>query len=145
MTTVSDIRVAVLNLLKGKYPTYKRYGNEVTEGFDKPSFFVSIQPTINSNESVNFKKYGYSIVITYFQEKAKETDNMQKVAEIEELFGYQMPVKNKLINITNYDYQFVGNNNNILQITVDVEFYDAIKRIPTEPNVNELKLNVEER
>ena len=145
MITALDIRIAVMDLLKKQYPTYKRYGNEVTEGFDKPSFFVSIQPTLNSNESVNFKKYGYSIIITYFQSIKKEIDNMQKAAQIEELFGFQMPVKDRLINITDYDYQFVGNDSNILQITVNVEFYDEIKRTPTEPNVNELNLNIEKR
>ena len=70
---------------------------------------------------------------------------MQKAAQIEELFGFQMPVKDRLINITDYDYQFVGNDSNILQITVNVEFYDEIKRTPTEPNVNELNLNIEKR
>lgn len=145
MITPLDVRTSVFGLLKEAYPKYKRYGHEVVEGFDKPSFFVSIMPITNSNESVNFKFYSYSIMITYFQSKADEIDNLIKVAEIEKLFGYQMPVKDSLINITDYSYDFVGERKNILQITVDVEFYDDIDKKNTSQVADKLYLRQEKR
>lgn len=145
MITPLDIRTSALDLLKRKYPKYKRYGNEVVEGFDKPSFFVSIMPIANSNTSVNFKFYSYSIMITYFQKEPHEIDNLTKAAEIETLFGYQMKVKDRLINITDYSYDFVGNNKNILQITIDVEFYDDIDKKDNSQVANKLYLRQEKR
>ncbi|MBU5331415.1 hypothetical protein KQI61_04335 [Anaerocolumna aminovalerica] len=145
MITPLDIRTSALGLLKKKYPKCKRYGNEVMEGFDKPSFFMSIMPITNSNASVNFKFYSYSIIITYFPKEPDEIDSLTKAAEIEILFGYQMKVKDRLINITDYSYDFVGNNKNILQITIDVEFYDDIDKKDNSKIADKLYLRKEKR
>ncbi len=145
MITPLDIRVSAFGLLRQAYPKYKVYGNEVKECFSKPSFFVSVMPVANSNESVNFKFYSYSIIITYFQAKADEIDSLNKVAEIEKLFGYQMPVKDRLINVTDCGYDFAGEHKNILQITVDIEFYDDIDKKDNSKIADKLYLNQEKR
>ncbi len=140
----TDIYTAVNLLLKSKYPSYKTYGHEVTEGYKKPSFFVDLIPRGISNESINFKKYAYTIMITYFQETVDEIDNLKKVDEIQELFGYKLRVKESLFNITDFSYDFVGEFTNVLQIRVDFDYTEYNERIRG-PVANEININLEKR
>lgn len=140
----TDIYTAVNLLLKSKYPAYKTYGHEVTEGYTKPSFFVELIPRKISNDSINFKKYAYTIMITYFQKTADEIDNLKKVDEIQELFGYKIRVKEELFNITDFTYDFVGEYTNVLQISIDFDYTEYNERIRG-PVANEININFEKR
>lgn len=140
----TDICTTVNLLLKSKYPSYKTYGHEVVEGFDKPSFFVNLVPNTISNESVNYKKYSYSIVITYFQDRPNEIDNLNKADEIQALFGYHLKVGDKLLAITDFDYEFVGEYTNILQMSFEMEYMEYNQKQQPE-TATELNLKVEKR
>lgn len=131
MIEIIDIYASVNNLLKQKYKDIKRYCNDVKGGFEKPSFFVSIITRANKNESINFKFKQYSIVITYFQKNKDEIDNLKKISEIEELFGNCIEVKDRYVRVTDLESDFAGEENNILQVTIDIEFYDEILRKET--------------
>jgi hypothetical protein len=141
MIKLTDIYKAVSGLLKEKYG-YKIYGHEVTEGYKKPSFFVDITPNAISNESTFYKKYAYTIIITYFQETADEIDNLTKVDEIQELFGNNLKLNEETsINLSDYDYEFVGINTNILQMSIETEFYDKIPVSDNHEIAENLNLN----
>lgn len=140
----TDIYAAINFLLKSKYPQYKTQGHEVTEGYKKPSFFVDLIPRSITNESVNFKKYSYTAMVTYFQETADEIDNLTKVDEIQELFGYHLKVGSELFPITGYSYDFVGEYTNILQISVDFEYIEYNEK-QQKPVAGEITIKVEKR
>lgn len=124
MIKKTDIYEAVILLLQNQYPTYKTYGHEVTEGYEKPAFFVDLIPRSISNDSINYKSYAYTIIITYFQDEANEADNLKKADELQELFGYKLKVKEELFNITNYSYEFIGQNTNVLQVKVNFDYIE---------------------
>lgn len=128
MIKLLDIYTAVNQLLKTKYPTYKIHGHKVIEGFSTPSFFVDLIPVAMSNETYNYKRYAYTIQITYFQKTVNEIDNLQKIDEIQDLFGYKLAVLDRKITVTDFDYNFVGDNTNRLQFLIDIEFYQQIER-----------------
>lgn len=140
----TDIYTAINLLLKSRYPDYKTYGHEVIEGYKKPSFFVDLVPKNVSNESVRFKKYTYTINITYFQEVANEIDNLKKTDEMQELFGYHLKVGNEFLAITDFTYDFIGENTNILQLSFSMEYieYNKKQQIVT---ANEIAINIEKR
>jgi hypothetical protein len=147
MIKLVDIYTSVNKLLYSKYPktTYKIYGHEVTEGYKTPSFFVDLIPKSILKESINYKKNTYTITITYFQSTANEIDNLTKADEIKELFGYHLTIDDRKALITDYSYDFVGENTNVLQVSIDIEYFEANERVDTHVTANNLILNEEKR
>lgn len=144
MIRITDIYASVSALLKGEYG-YKIYGNEVLEGFKKPSFFVQLLPVTVSNASTNFHEESYSIIITYFQAQPDSLDNYKKVDRIRELFGQKLRIGERFVNVTDFSFNFAGNNDDVLQITVEIEFLNGIRKIDTNPKVREVNINKEMR
>lgn len=143
MTTPADIFTAICGMLKEKYG-FKTYGHEVTEGYSKPSFFVDIRPVKSSNTSVFYKEYAYSIAITYFPVKNDEIDNLTKAMELQNLFGYNITLKSgTIINISDYDYEFIGEKTDILQFSMDTEFCEKNAIPDTHEIAAEINLNSE--
>ncbi|ROR28368.1 hypothetical protein EDD66_105310 [Mobilisporobacter senegalensis] len=136
----ADIYNAVSTLLYSKYPTYKVYGHEVVEGYEKPSFFIDLLPKKNLNESINFKTKAYKILITYFPEDLNEIDNLTKADEIIELFGYKLVVSGNKIPVTDSNYEFVGENTNTLQVVIEIEYLESNNRTNSSVIANELIL-----
>lgn len=127
MIKLTDIYTAVGGLLRSKY-NYAVNQDESKEGFEKPSFFVQLKPKTMSNESIHYKRYEFTIIITYFQEVYNEIDNYIKIDEIQELFGNHIRInENEAIHINDYDYDFIGTKTNILQISLEIEFYKHLE------------------
>jgi hypothetical protein len=143
MIKLTDIYTAVTGLLIEKYK-YEVYGHEVVEGYQKPSFFVNIKPKTISSGSVFYKKLAYTINITYFQETTDEIDNLIKIEELQVLFGNNLKINtNSSINISEYDYDFVGENSNILQLSMETEFFNKLDYIDNYETATKLTINYE--
>lgn len=145
MTRLTDIYAAVNALLIKRYPNIKVHGKEVREGYKKPSFFVSFTPIENSNHSVNFRYKKYDIVVVYFQEQSDEIDNLEKIDEMEELFGNGFKVGERYIHVDEFEHEYIGEDDNILQFTVTIEFYDDIEKEETSDMMSEIVMNQEMR
>lgn len=128
MTKLIDIYKAVNELLSEKYPEIKIYGKEVKEEFDRPAFFVSFKPVIIENQSVNFRYKKYDIEIVYFQKNIDEIDNMEKVDELTALFGKVIKVNDSYIHVLDFDHEYIGEDDDILQITFNIDFIDWIQK-----------------
>jgi hypothetical protein len=143
---LTDIYKATDLLLKSKYgASMKYYGNDTVEGYTKPCFFISIIPVINSNDSINFKTKAFTIMITYHQSIINEIDNLQKADEIINLIGYFLNVNGRKICVTNSDYEFIGENNNVLQISFNIEYIEANTREDSSTIAQTLNINEEMR
>lgn len=142
MIKLLDLYGAVKNQLTKTYK-YEVYGHEVIEDFQKPSFFISILPKKIENESIHLQDCGYSILITYHQKQVNQIDNLQKIDELKELFGYKLAVCDRFLTITDFDYDFVGNHLNILQFSFEIEYLDSNEKKETHQMMQEMKLNIE--
>ena len=142
LITLTDLYTAANALLQTKYGVaeYHYYGQEVREGYKTPSFFVDIIPKICSNESINYKHKAFTIMITYFPKVTSEIDNLTKANEIIELFGYILPVKERKIPVTDTSYDFAGNNNDVLQVSIEIEYYEAVERPDTSKIASEVNI-----
>jgi hypothetical protein len=145
MIKLTDLYAAINTLLDSKYPYIKIYGNEVKEGYNKPSFFVELRPKKGSNDSINFKSKAFTIIITYFQKKQDEIDNLTKADEIIDLFGYKLPVNGRKIAVTDSNYEFVGENSDILQVSIEIEYLETIEKTDQGVTAGSLILNEEKR
>lgn len=145
MILLADIYESITDLLKNKYVNYSTHGHEVTENFSKPCFFVNFASKSITNESANYKKMSYTIIITYYPQEPNEVDNLNKIDEIRELLNFKLKVKERFINITDYAFEFIGDNTNTLQIKIVVEYYETIEREDNHMIAGTLKTNLEKR
>lgn len=140
----ADIKATVNDLLYSKYPEseYTIYGKEVKEGYDTPAFFTEIIDGGSHNESKNYAQGRFIVQITYFQKVKSELDQLNKADEIKELFGLYLSIGNRRLGIKEFSYDFVGEYSDILQISVDFEYYENTKKEDTSEKATELDLAI---
>lgn len=140
MIAPKDLKKAYLELLRKEFPNIRLYGTATVEGYTLPSFFVrfiglSVANKITKNVTSNV----YLCETTYFQHESNEADGLEKVERIRGAVGDYLTVGEKKILIKDFDYSFTGKNNDIVQITFQIEFYakaDKLKK-PGEDNLME--------
>lgn len=145
LTKLIDIYTAINGLLGERYHDIKIYGKEVKEGFDKPAFFVSLDTVNNENQSVNFRYKKYDVLIVYFQDKKDEIDNFEKIDELIDLFGNTIKVKDRYIRVIEYDHEYIGEDDDILQFTFTIEYFDDVEKEEKHQTMSELVINEEMR
>ena len=86
MISVVELKKALVDVIRSKYgKSYKYYGIEVTEGYEKPSFFTQIVPVEMENVTTNFADSAYSFVVTYFQKKSMKRMPFKRYLNFEKL------------------------------------------------------------
>lgn len=140
MLSTLDIRKAVVNTLKSKY-SYKIYGREVIEGFERPSFFVDIVSQFNYI-TTNIQYVQTTITITYFQKQFNALDNEKVFDELKNLFGMKINVLDRKLTIMNPRIEYTGENMEIMQYVFDLNYYDEIiKPVENYDLMQELNIN----
>ena len=139
MISIVDLKAALNGVIQNKYgSSYKYYGIEITEGYEKPSFFTQLLPVNLNPITTNFSEKRFSFIITYFSKKVDEEDALSKVSELMDAFGLKVKVKDRYVNVSEFEYEFVGEKSNILQMSLNVSFMDEIKKEETRQLMNEL-------
>lgn len=143
--TLIELKKALIEKMKTKYPesTYRYYGIEVVEGYQKPSFFTQLKPITLDFSNRNSTENVLTFYITYFQKEINEADMLRKVDELRELFGQYLMVGKRAVDISNFDFDYAGNDKNILEISFDLEFFGKIETKNTAPTITEVETKVE--
>lgn len=131
-------------MLKGRYPPpqYKIYGKEIREGYDAPCFFTEILDRGSRAETRNFAKGGFTIKITYFQAEKNELDQLEKVDEIKDLFGLIFYVGDRKLTIGDFSHDYIGEYQDILQISVEIDYKENTQKEDTAPVAREIGVEV---
>ena len=129
MITYTDVIAAVNSLLKTKYTEIKRYGRETVDKAVPPYFFVELVPGNIVRESKNMFHNSCSVKITYNSKVHDDADNLTKVQEIWELLGMTINIKDRKLLVLDYDHDYAGTNNNILQIGFRLDWYESTEYI----------------
>lgn len=137
-----EIKKAVNQLLKEHYPEIGRYGKEIREGYQTPCFFTEIIDNGSRTESKNFARGSFTIKITYFQEKQNELDQLKKLDELKELFELVFLVGNRHLIIQEFSHDYIGEYSDILQISVDISYYENVRKEEKEEIASEFKLKI---
>lgn len=128
MIALTELKKGMIAVLRELYPKgYKFYGNEVVEGYDKPSFFTQLIPVTMENVTQHTTNNTMLFVITYFQKNKDEADNFKKITEIRKAFGLKVEIADRQINVEEMDFQFIGEEGNILQIQVTINYIDDME------------------
>lgn len=115
-------------MLVKEYPDYKVYGKEIKEGYATPSFFTEIIDKGSRAETRNFTTGGFTVKITYFQKEKNELDQLKKVDEIKSLFGLIFLVGERRLTVGEYSHDYIGEYNDILQISIDLDYKENIQK-----------------
>ncbi|NNJ32648.1 phage tail terminator family protein [Lacrimispora defluvii] len=130
MIEYQELICALNGLLGNKFPDIQKYGNDTTEGWKKPYFFIECIPGVTTYETINFAKRSCVLKITYYQETVNEPDQLHKVEEIRKLIGMKFCVGSRKLDVKGYNHDYVGEYNNILQISVELDWYENLCQPP---------------
>lgn len=137
MITVFDIKKSYNELLKRLFE-FPVYGNEVKEGYKRPSFFVQILPIRDSPKSIHETMRSYSVVTTFLQEKVDEVQQLSVYERIKNELGLCLIVNSRHLPIDDIGFQMVGEYSNILQISFSISFVDILKVKDTDETMREI-------
>lgn len=125
-----------------KYPEFKIYGIDIKEGYKAPAFFTEILDKGSKAETRNFAKGGFTVKITYFQKAKNELDQLKKVDEIKDLFGLIFFVGERRLTVGEYSHDYIGEYSDILQISIDIDYKENIKKEDTAPIAAEATVDI---
>ena len=142
--TLTELKKAMVSQLKTLYPDkqYKYYGVEVKEGYKRPCFFTKLEPvdTERVTCSTNFTRCNF--YITYLQPLCDEGDILQKADEIQKLFGGYVRVGERAADVTGFHFAMVGNDRDIMEISIDIEFFSRIERMEKEEIMDSISMKL---
>lgn len=143
MITPIDIKKSIVSALKEKYKRLPIYGADVKEGLKMPSFFVQLLPSTVETENINSFRSDYLLVITYFQKTKDEADMLKCAFTIQQMFAKRFRVKDRSLEVKDFNYDFTGEHDDILQINITLSYLDAWEKEEKEPQMKELLMNSE--
>lgn len=138
MLSLTDIKTAANELLK-EATGLKIYGKEVTENYSTPSLFVEIISKPFRGKHEGFAKSGFGLKIVYLQTTPDEMKQLQMIDTVKAAFGMVFTVKDRHLTVGEITYDFIGEKENILQISVDFDFYENSTTSPAEEIAGEVE------
>lgn len=141
--TLKELKTGLLALLMGKYPRgqYHYYSQAVVEGYKRPAIFTQLKPTLMEPVNYNTRKNMVSFYITLMPKKVDEAEALDMIEEIRNLFGLSVTVGGRAVDVTGFDFDFIGSDRNIPEISIDLEWYDRIEHVHKEPPMEALEIN----
>ena len=128
----ADVIRTVNGLLKVKYPEITRYGNDTVDKVVPPYFFVECVPVGAEHATKNMMHKGCAVLITYMQRTPDQMDNLKKAEEIGELLGMTIRIGRRELLVLRYSHEYIGDQNNILQISFALDWWEDTQRAATE-------------
>ena len=106
------------------------YSDEVLEEFTMPCFFVKLLMS-SEMQTKNFIKRNVTIIATYFPSNEDKDEEHYLTAFDKFLLLFQMgfPVGDRYLHVDDIQQDRVGEEDDILQITMDITFMDTTGRI----------------
>ncbi len=135
ITTYQMIISAVNTLLASEYPSVKRYGNATVDKAVPPYFFVECIPAAIQRETKMTMHKGCTIKITYIQRVKNDVDALAKIEGICGLLGMVFTVNGRKLLVLDYDHEYIGENNDIPQISFRLDWYEKTTPADTEPKM----------
>ena len=134
MMTLADIKKKCLEVMKEHYPTteYKYYSNAVVERFERPCFFTELTIDQSDVASSGAERFLGNFSIEILQDVIDEAKVLEMAITLKKAFGRYIMVtlgdttEERTVRVKDFDYEFVGTENNVPTITVDLEWYDCI-------------------
>lgn len=143
MIGYEDIKAAITAEINRIFPGIPVYGLDTVEGYSKPCFFLDIIPE-TSEGNINFKHKYCTVTITKVQRAADEADALDFFQKIEQAFYLKLAVKDRKINTNRFAPAWLGEFGNVPTITFEMEWYEAVERVISQPIIEKVYTNLTE-
>ena len=120
---------------------YKYYSMDVVEGFDRPCFFTQLKPVDTNPQNFNTRNNILTFYITHFQKEVDEYEMLSVIDQLRNLFGLAVKIGDRAVKVDNFEWDYVGTDRNIVEISVDIQWMDKIERVETEEIVEKIQTN----
>lgn len=147
MLSVIDIIRSLTELISTKYPQYKITDADVSEGFEKPCFFIDVEDVQTSWEASDYLRESSNIKIVFFAEDLYtgflELLDMKNNLTI--LFNDPLLVSD---GKTEYYVSLLNTNSELFKsdkvLTFDItaDLIQKVERVENNPNMEELSVNI---
>lgn len=135
----------MLKLLKTEYleETYQYYSMAVVENYERPCFFTQLLPVDMRPENYNSRRNEVVFYITILLDEADEARMLDMIQRIRDLFGLNVMIGDKSVNVTDFDWNYAGTDRNIPELSVSLEWLDRIEHKNDAPVVERVITNNE--
>ena len=130
MILYQEIAKAVTMIIKEVFPNAIVYGDEVREGYKKPSFFIDIMPVNSINHTKSIKEEQLLITVSYFSDTTDSLKNFQVMQQLKVAIGQVLCVDNRTLTIQEMTTEKVGEDGDIYQITFDINYFELANNEP---------------
>ena len=139
--TLKELKSGIVTLIKSQFPNIKIYSMAVVENYKRPSFFMQLKPTTMEPENYNSRRNRVSLYIDYLQKAIDEGDQLDVIDGLRDLFGLSIKIGDRAVDVVGFDYDYIGTDRNIPEISIDLEWFDRIDHPVTEPIMESMALN----
>ena len=143
--TIIEVKKGLLDKMKTVFPEseFHYYSAAVVEAYERPCFFTRLIVIDVRPANFNTKKIQAAFYIEYRQESDDEVDNLKVIEKLEELFELSVEIKDRAVKVNNMEYDFVGQNRNIAEVTFDIEWYKDIGHLEKLPLMESADFNTD--
>jgi hypothetical protein len=113
----------------------------VREAYERPSFFTLLKPVNMAANNYNTRSNQVMFIINYMQTEIDEAEALEVIEQLRDLFGLYVKVGDRAVKVTAFDFDFVGSEQNIPEITVDLEWHDRIDHDVDLPVMESAEIN----
>ena len=138
MIELLEVKKSCNRALKDAFQELKIYGVEIREGLKQPCFYTEIVPYSLVYESINLVKQKCGFKITLLEKTPNEEFQLSVFEKIRKVFHLKVRIKEKLVTVDSVEFDYIGAENNIFQITVRFQWFDSIAERKEEEQVKEL-------
>ena len=138
MIELLEVKRSCNRALRDAFPELKIYGTEVREGLKQPCFYTEIVPYSLVYESINLVRQKCGFKITLLEKTPNEEFQLSVFEKIRKVFHLKVRIKEKLVTVDSVEFDYIGAENNIFQITVRFQWFDSIAERKEEEQVREL-------
>lgn len=141
--TLAEIKKGLLGRMMTVFPSdeYKYYSMSVVEGFTRPCFFTQLKPVETEPQNFNTRNNVLTFYITYFQKEVDEMDMLEKIDQIRSLFELSVKIGHRSVKVNNFEWDYVGTDRNVAEISFDIQWMDRIKHEETEQMIETVQTN----
>ena len=137
MVTLKKLKAELLRLLQNEFDTnkYAYYTNNAVEGYVRPCFFTQV--TIKQVDAINnfARQVTSQVIIEYLQENVDECDMLRVAEIIRNTFGKLFKVEGVPVYIDVFNYDIVGNENEVLQVVMDLTYCETVGVIKEDTDI----------
>lgn len=140
--TIETIKQELIKQLSLKYED-PCYGMETVDAYKKPCFFLYLKERLLL-QTINYRQKRCEIEVIRIQRTTDERDSILFFETMAELFSPKFVVGDRHFNTEDFEFSYLGENEDIPEVTFSFEYFE---RIPTEnaEMLQEVNLRLEER